>query len=254
MIISINVDYIAGDINTAPNDQLLDVDFSDYEHVDDAFSVFTRAIYHILLSKVQFEDLRRACIENVNTPFGAKLPCTLIESIKATKCLRDLFDELASSPYWSWINIRMLEKMVNVSCVPEANQLVKQYKDAVFSRKLSLLFKQIPKFPIPSDYYTKVQQKWNKNLDEVTVKDLVSHWSQMEEVFGGKEPSLLLHCVLDGCVEIHWYISTELMLHACGRVFNARHALKDILQLSIGNYTIICNDGRPGKHSVLRSE
>ena len=188
-----------------------------------------------MYNKVQFEDLHRACIENVNTPFGVKLPYSLVESIKATKSLQDLFDELVSSPYWNWINIRMLEKMVNVSRIPEASQLVSQYKETVFSRKLSVLFKQIPKFLIPSDYYTKVLQKWNKSLYEVTVKDLVSHWYQMEEVFGTKEPTLLLDCVLDGCVEIHWYIPTELMLHACGKVFNARHIHIDILQLTIGN-------------------
>ena len=99
--------------------------------------------------------------------------------IKASDDLNELFDVLAWSPYWNWINIRILTKMVDVSGVDEAMELVERYKEAVFSRKLVLLLKEIKAINIPADYYTVVEQKWNRSLDEVTVKDLVTQWSKM---------------------------------------------------------------------------
>lgn len=191
---------------------------------------------------VEFEVLRRTCIENVNTPFGACIPQELVDEIKDTANLNNLFDVLASSPYWSWINIRILTKMVRVSRVDEAEELVERYKEAVFSRKLGLLLKQIPALNIPADYYAEVEQKWNKSLDEVTVQDLVSHWSKMEELFDVKEPTLLLKKVVDGCVEIHWLVPANLTHQICCAVFNGRHSNKSILHLKISNHVILRNE------------
>lgn len=166
--------------------------------------------------------------------------------IKASDDLNELFDVLACSPYWNWINIRIMTKMVDVSGVDEAMELVERYKEAVFSRKLVLLLKEIKAINIPADYYTVVEQKWNRSLDEVTVKDLVTQWSKMEELFGVKEPTLLLSKVFDGCVEIHWLIPTQLVYHVCCAVFNSRHMSMSILHLKIGDHVILHNDEDTG--------
>jgi len=238
---------------TQPSDvqpkQKQEIDFSKH-NVDYAFSILTKNIYQILEShKINFELLRRACIENVNTLFGARLPDKLVSEIKASNSLNNLFDVLASSSYWNWINIRILMKMVSVSGIAEAEELVDRYKKAVFSRKLKMLLDQIPVLDIPAGYYTEIEQKWNKSLDEVTVNDLVTQWSEMETLFGVTDSTLLLKKVVDGCVEIHWLIPTELVYHVCCAVFNARHTNKSILYLKIDNDVIVCNDGEAEKYS-----
>ena len=170
--------------------------------------------------------------------------------IQGSDNLNKLFDVLAFYPsYWSWINIRILAKMVIVSGVAEAIELVERYKQAVFSRKLSMLLEQIPCIEIPSDYYSLVEQKWERSLDEVTVQDLVTHWSNMERLFNVKEPTLLLRKVVDGCVEIHWLIPTQLVDHVSSAVFNARHTVTSIISLKINGHVILCNDEETEEYS-----
>ena len=213
--------------------------------IDSAFSTLTSNICIILKSHhgVDFYSLRRACFENVNTFFGASIPGELIDKIRSTDNLNDLFDVLAlSPPYWSWINIRILKKMVDVSCLDEAKLLIERYQEAVFSMKLSQVLKKIPDTNIPPDYYTKVEEKWDRSLDAVTVKDLVTEWSKMEEFFNVIEPTLVLQKVVDGCVEIHWLIPTQLVHHVSSAVFNARHDITSILYLKINGHVILCND------------
>lgn len=191
--------------------------------------------------------MRRACFENVNTIFGANLPDSLVDKIKATDNLSKLFDVLASSSYWNWINIRILKKMVGVSRVEEAKKLIDKYQGAVFSRKLSTLLEQIPKLEIPADYYSQIKQKWKKSLDEVTVQDLVTHWSKMEKMFDVKEPTLLLKNVVDGCVEVYWLIPTVLLHHICCAAFNTRHMNESVLYLKIDSHVIVCNEEVEGE-------
>ena len=222
----------------------IQIDFSQLS-IDSAFSALTSNICAIFKShhNLDFYSLRRACFENVNTLFGATIPGELIDQIRSTDNLNDLFDVLALSPsYWSWINIRILKKMAAVSCLDEANQLIEKYEEAVFSRKLSQAFKEIPEAKFLPDYYTKIEQKWDKSLDAVTVKDLVTKWSKMEEVFNIKEPTLVLQKVVDGCVEIHWLIPTQLVDHVSSAVFNARHEITSNLYLKIDGHVILGND------------
>ena len=172
-----------------------------------------------------------------------------MDKIQGSDNLNELFDVLArASPYWNWINIRILTKMVGVSGVDEAQELVERYKQEVFSRKLRMLLKDIPDTTIPLDY-SLVEQKLNRSLDEVTVQDLVTHWSNMEKLFDVKEPTLLLSKVVDGCVEIHWLIPTQLVDHVSSAVFNARHTLMSIIYLKIDGHVILCNDKETEEYS-----
>ena len=232
-----------------------EIDFSKH-NVDEAFSILTATIYQMFKThRIEFEVLRRACFENANTLFGASIPEELVVRIQGSDSLNKLFDVLASSPsYWSWINIRILTKMVGVSGITEAVELVERYKQAVFSRKLGMLLEQIPRIDIPTNYYSRVKQKWKRSLDEVTVQDLVTHWSNMEKLFDVKEPTLLLSKVVDGCVEIHWLIPTHLVDHVSSAVFNARRTVTSIICLKINGHVILCNDEETeessGNHTV----
>ena len=56
-----------------------------------------------------------------------------------------------------------------------------------------------------------MKEKWDKNIDDLKVRDLVSHWFEVEKIFNVEDPTLLLDNIIDGCIEIHWLIPVELI-------------------------------------------
>ena len=188
------------------------VNFADCDNVDECFSHFTSAMFKVL-SSADFPLLRRACLENINKLGGVALPNDLESNIAASQSLNDLFDVLCDTPYWNWMNIKMLAKMARASHLPAATELIQQYKEEVFSRKLIEVLQQIPYCNSSDNYYTKAIEKWNKDVNDVTVNDLVNHWSEVEKIFDVEEPTVLLDKVINGSIEIHWLIPTELVEH-----------------------------------------
>ena len=193
-----------------------------------------------ILSKAKFSSLRRSCLENCNKFGGVTLPSDLKSNIAATQDLDNLFDVLCDTPYWNWMNIKMLTKMARASHMKAATKLIQQYKDEVFSRKLVEVLQQIPSFNISSNYYTKAKEKWNKNLNDITVNDLVNHWSEVEKIFNVEEPTVLLDSIISGSVEIHWLIPTELFDHIIQSISNqiSRMAECNILYFNIAGHVI----------------
>ena len=226
------------------------LNFIDCDDVDECFSHFTAAMFEVL-SKAKFPSLRRACLENINTVGGVKLPDNLKDNIEATQNLDDLFDVLCGTPYWNWMNIKMLTKMARASHLPAATKLIRQYKEEVFSRKLIEVLQQLPSCNSSSNYYTKAKKKWNKNLNDVTVNDLVNHWSEVEQIFSVQEPTVLLDRVINGSIEIHWLIPTELVEHTQQSISNhiSNHIsimIKcDILYFDIGGHVINVQPDEP---------
>ena len=201
--------------STSKKVELPKVNFSDCEDVHECSSHFSAAMFKIL-SSAEFPSLCRACLENSNKLGGVTLPSDLKSNIAATQNLDDLFDVLCDTPYWNWMNIKMLGKMAKASHLPVATKLIRQYKEEVYSRKLIEVLQQISSFSLSSNYYTKAKEKWNKDLNDVTVNDLVvGHWSKVEKIFNVEEPTVLLDKVINGSIEIHWLIPTELVEHTC---------------------------------------
>ena len=206
-----------------------------------------------ILSKAKFPSLRRACLENSNKLGGVTLPSELKSNIAAAKSLDDLFDVLCDTPYWNWMNIKMLAKMSKASHLPAATELIQQYKGEVFSRKLIEVLQQIPSYGIPGNYYTKAKEKWNKNLNEITVNDLVNHWSEVEQIFDVEEPTILLDSLVNGCIEIHWLIPTELVELTRRSVGNHISIMLrcDVLYFDIGGHVINLQPDAPTTASSM---
>ena len=181
------------------------------ETTDRIFSTFIDKICDKLKEKGDFKQTRLMCIQNVNVPCGISLPKETLDKIHMTKNFYDLFEILCHTPYWNWMNIRMLEKMVG-HCEP-AKILIDQYKHKVFSRKLKDVLSDIPKLDLPTNEYTEVTEKWKKDFKDVTIKDVVEHWNKLEEKFNVKEP-MLLKSIAKGCVEICWLLPNDLVEHA----------------------------------------
>ena len=216
-------------------------EFESYNDVGKAF-VALQTRMSLLLEHAKFPPVRRACITQMSNPGGAKLSQNLIEKIANTQNIDDLFDLLIFSPYWSWIDIRILEVMVVASDNHQAVQLLNNYKNVVFSKKLIDLLPNAPSKDVKEKYYAIVVTKVNKDPNTMTVADLLEFQYQLEVVIMDIQNGV---CILEhlekGCIEIYWYIPTSC---ADGAYQSARDRCYQfsnlhLQYLKIGHYPVI---------------
>ena len=216
------------------------ISFANFETVSEAYVSLTAQL-KTLLEKADFSNIKRSCVEQINTPSGAQLPSILIETIKKCNDVTELFDILACSVYWNWYDVRLLKAMAAASGLPRATELIDSYKKAIFSRKLIDLLPNSPNKDIKEKYYTKIVAKLKKD-DEITVADLFNSQSQLEKVLLDiKNGTCILDHVEGGCIEVHWYIPTSCVDRAY-ETASARCSRFKVLQLQylkIGNYPVI---------------
>ena len=215
-------------------------EFDSFNDVGKAF-IALQTKMKIIFKKADYSDLRRACIVQMHNPGGAKLSAKLVEQISARQNIDDLFDLLVCCPYWSWIDIRMLEAMVIASDNPQAAELLHNYKDVVFSKKIIELLQSVFSKEVEEDY-TKMVTKIKKDPKEMTVGDLLELQSKLEvEIMDIKKGISVLEHWEKGCIEIHWYIPSccvdgvyQNAIVRCYQ-FNDLH----LLHLKIGHYPVI---------------
>ena len=216
-------------------------EFQNYNNVGKAFIVLQTKM-KALFKKADFFDLRRACIAQIHNPDGAELTPDLVDKISVTQNIDNLFDLLVRSPYWSWIDIRVLEMMVAASGVSLADKLLDNYKAAVFSKRLIELLPNVFGKDLGGKLCTKVVTKIQKNPKEMTVADLLELQSKLEiEIMNIKKGTCILEHLEKGCVEIHWYIPTSCVDGAYQTARVKFYQFKDLhLQyLKIGHYPLI---------------
>ncbi|XP_065912310.1 uncharacterized protein [Dysidea avara] len=221
---------------TVPADVSSLVDFNEFDNTNDMFLALVSEL-QCILSEDKLPLVRRACITN-DKQMSAKLPDEFVQKVTATTNLNDLFDAVTQSPFCNWMNIRLLEKMAAASLQCNAIKLIKKYKATISSLKLKDVLNQMQEVEITDDYYSKVKEKWNKELDELTVNDIISHWCRLEIIFDVDDATLLLNRIIEGSVVLCWLLPTELVCHARYSAFKMWNKLEDILYLEIGDHMI----------------
>ena len=194
------------------------------------------------LEKAKFTTMRRACIVQIKTPTGAKLSPTAVENINATKNLDELLDILALSPYWSWIDVRLLEALVTASGSATAEAILFNYKKVIFSKKVHDILPSAPSKEVSDEYYAKIVSKLDKDADDITVADLLKFQSKLEKVIMDiGEGTCVLEHIEDGCIKIHWFIPTHTAHHAFESASSRSHIFHEIqlIYLQIGTYPTI---------------
>ena len=195
-----------------------------------------------LLTKANYGDLRRACIAQKNNPGGAELSPKLVDKIQAAENFDSLLDLLVCSPYWSWIDLRIMEAMVTASENSQAQKLLDNYKAVVFSKRLVDLLPNVPSKEVKQEFYKKIIAKIKQDSNELTVADLIEFQSQLEAVIMViKKGVCILESLDKGCVEIHWYIPTSYVDTAYQNAKHNRYQFNELhLQhLKIGKYPVI---------------
>ena len=216
-------------------------EFEEFDDVSDAFITLQTNITFMLM-KTHFPSLRRACIAQQKTPKGVKLPDQLETDIKCAQNIDTLLDALVDSPYWSWIDVRLLQTIVRASNIPQALQILKNYKSAVFSKKLIDLLPNAPSKKIKQKFYVKIVTKLEKDASKMTVSDLLEFQFELETVIMDIGQGLcVLGNIKPGCVQVHWYIPTHCMDSAYQSASTRCHMFNDIhlLWLQIAHYPVI---------------
>ena len=194
--------------------------------------------------KSKFQLMRRACISQIRTPEGAKLPPIVVEQINTTTNLDELLKVLEVSPYWSWIDLRLLDALVTASGSAAAEKTIANYKDFVFRKRLNEVLPYIPRKEIRDEYFAKIVSKVNKDADDVTVADLLSYQSALEKVIIGiGDGTCALEHFENGCIKIYSCIPNY---HAGPAYHAASSQLHkfcdlDLIYLQIGTYPKIVN-------------
>ena len=201
----------------------LSFDISKFDSIGEAFISLTSNVSKLLQNE-DFYSIRRSCIEQMKTPSGAQLSLDIIQRIKAADNLNYLLDILVDCPYWSWIDLRLLEAMVAASGSRVAKGFVNSYRKAVFSKKLLEVLPSIPNTEVKDAYYSKIVSKVHKNVDQIIVEDILMFRNQLETVIMDiASGTCSLACIKEGCIEIHWVVPTHCIDHAYKSACLNRH-------------------------------
>ena len=136
-----------------------------------------------ILKNANCSHLKRACIARANNPGGGggviELSKEFKDKILRAKSTDSLFNLLVDSPYWNWIDIRLLEAMVTVAENDKAHELLDNYKAALFSKPLLDVLPNVPSKEVKEKYYDTVKTKAKKDM---TVTDLLNFQSPLIKV------------------------------------------------------------------------
>ena len=186
-----------------------------------------------------FDLVQRECVQYVQSVANKSLSEGLQKAINQ----KVLTDELYKLPYIiNWINIRMLENISGVC--PAVKNEISQYKKAVFSGKLADKIHDIDNSEIPANFFIRIEEKWEENIDCITIQDFIKHWSYIEIQLNIKRCLLLRKITAcHGWIEIVWLLRKDDELIGVATNSAKSSALcgqlaSDVFYLTIGDYPI----------------
>ena len=216
-------------------------EFAKYDSVTEAFIKLQTRITKMLMC-VNFASLRRACIAQQKTPNGVQLSEKLEADILNTQNVDSLMDLLVLSAYWSWIDIRILSAMVAASDLPQAYQLLENYKSAVFPKRLVDVLQSLPNRNINDKFFAKIAAKLRKDATVMKVADLLKFQSHLEMVIMdiGRGVCIIKN-IKKGCLEVYWYMPSQYVDSAYKSASIKCHLFNEVglLWLQIAHYPVI---------------
>ena len=173
------------------------LNFAEFQDVSLAFStLFSRLQKEIKIK--DFKIIKNACVVRA----GRKLS----EQIKKTRNIDSLFQLFAESKaYCNWMNIRFLEVIANASGSSKLVNLVKNYKEVIYSKTLREVWDCIPYHTVRTKYYSKLQVKFEgKDPDNVTIEQLIRYC----EPYVVKDIAMLIGVIEEESLKVTWLIPT----------------------------------------------
>ena len=206
------------------------VSFSPSENIQTAFTKLSAAVTNAIMNS-NFSTLQRAAVETVQSPYMALKSRQIIPILMEAQSFQNLCTSLAQSPYWNFLDTRILEAMAAASLIPAAQESVENFKRTFFGMTLS---EAAPYFPVrvrPKPDHTIMREVLDKDPTQMTIGDLHRHRFFIEVEITEKPDSCTLSWIMIGSVIIEWQIHVDY-------VYQAYSALeKKISQLSLQSVT-----------------
>ena len=161
------------------------------------------------IETVNFLRLKRAAIERAKSPEMIQKSNELVPIIDEAKSFQALCTVLAKSPYWNFLDIRMMEAMAVASLIPAAQQSVENFKTTFFGMTLA---EAAPYFPIipQKSAHTAMTEELDKDSSKMTIFELHKHRFYLETELLETGPDTITICkIVIGSVTITWQIHVD---------------------------------------------
>ena len=199
--------------------------FSSDEDVDLAFSRLSAFVTRAI-EDVNFNVLQRAAIERAKSPKMLPKSGETVPIIKAANSFQNLCTLLADTPYWNFLDIRMLEAMAAASMIPTAQETIENFKKAFYSLTLSKAVRYFPIHIQPKRSYITITENLEVDPSQMTIGELQEHRFYLEtEYFQTGEETLTCYKIIIGSVLIFWQIHVDHVYKAYKSLNEGHHRL-----------------------------
>ena len=187
---------------------IVPMSFTPEEDIDLAFSKLSASVTSTIES-VNFPRLQRAAIERANSPKLIHKSNELVPIIDGANSFQALCTMLAKSPYWNFLDIRILEAMAAVSLIPATQESVENFKKTFFGMTLAEAAPRFPILPLKSDH-TAVTEELDRDPNKMTIFELHKHRFYLETELLQTGPDTCTICrIVIGSVMIIWQIHVD---------------------------------------------
>ena len=178
---------------------------------DDAVIAFAYIFNNImlLLNNIDFSKLKQIFTLKV-----AEFPDNLTEKMQEVENI-DKFSEVLSNPlYCSWINTRLLRRIVLMADIPKAVKWIDIYEEWLYPKKVLDVIQCFQTNYFNPEHTEKVKAKINENPKTLTVSQVIKYCQILESNMCIPEGSAALIDCSTGCLTITFRIPLYCVLHA----------------------------------------
>ena len=183
-----------------------------FKESDSVKSSFISLSYRVtkLLQKEDYNNLKLTCIKVVTDAQLSKQVCGKVQSSGNTN---ELLSALMLSPYWNWMDIRLMEMVAATS--DEAMKLLRSYKDYLYPQNLVDLLSFVPTIRKDEESnYKGMSVKMQAKINNVTVKEFFFYRQFLESILNLNEGALVLKRIEKEPFNIEWLIPSDQCSHA----------------------------------------
>ena len=187
---------------------MIPMNFSKKENISLAFAKLSASVT-TTIQTIDFSRLKRSAIERAKSPEMIQKSSEIVSTIKAANSFQDLCTSLADTPYWNFLDIRMMEAMAAASLIPAAQQSVENFKRTFFGMTLAEAVPYFPIIPLKSAH-TAMTEQLDKDPSKMTIFELHKHRFYLETELLQTGPDTITICrIVIGSVTITWQINVD---------------------------------------------
>lgn len=204
--------------------------------IDRSFASFLSK-YIQVIKKVEFSKVKKTFMDDPS--FSRIIPKDIEEKLlQSNDCVS--FINALKPTHCNWLNVYILKEVADkVDTISmEITELVSQFNQIIYPRKVKEIMWQVSQ--VSMDYFTIIKVTWDKDLDDVIIKNLINYQESLASLLQIQEHSLVLQRIEPG-IEMHWAIPNSLVDQAVKSLKSAQSINLDILKLEINDYQFIRN-------------